>query len=394
MRITTSNNEALSQTRLTGESVVTRDNQLRRVELLSIWSAWGVIALILCGTSIMTPLTMPNGTVLEPIIGSLFEVCLWALLTPVIFKLATHLTLDHKQWLLRLALLLAIGVVISVSVFALLSRFRLFEQQVLGQLLHNYRSVDSRKPMDPFTIRLWQYFEYAIFLVVLTAGIAKDYLARYRRYQQQLAQVSVELAHAKLRTLQNQLNPHFLFNTLNAVSSLISSNPKNAQDVIAQLSDLLRETLASKALEVSVSKELELVQRYLDIMQVRYGDRLRFTSTIETGVEQGMVPTFIVQPLIENAIQHGIQMSPGPGTIELAAQKTGQHLSITVINTSPDAEHETDSGFYREGGIGLSNVRDRLERAYGANQSLKAWRTANQTHVRIMLPFHTTAISE
>ena len=168
------------------------------------------------------------------------------------------------------------------------------------------------------------------------------------------SRLAVDLAEARLEALRGQLQPHFLFNALHAVSSLIDSDPPAARKTIVRLSDLLRATLEVKAPAVSLAEELALLDRYLDIQRVRFRDRLAVTIDVPDPVRVAAVPPLILQPLVENALQHGIGKRPGPGTLEITAKRTGDRLTLVVRDDGGGlAETYTER-------IGLGTTRARL----------------------------------
>jgi two-component system, LytTR family, sensor kinase len=184
-----------------------------------------------------------------------------------------------------------------------------------------------------------------------------------------------------------QLQPHFLFNTLNSISSLIHENPKVADDMVASLSQFLRTTLdVSAANEVPLRTELDFVERYLEIQQARFGDRLRICREVDSTVLEALVPPLILQPLVENAIRYGIESRETGGTVMIRAQREGPVLGMQI---SDDGEGFSGGQLLGAGsGIGLSNTKARLQELYGDNHQFKL--TANEpagARVQIEIPF-------
>jgi LytS/YehU family sensor histidine kinase len=238
--------------------------------------------------------------------------------------------------------------------------------------------------------------EFVIYLVILMAGLAHDYFIRYQArhaqasaLQAQAAQLHAELANSRLNALRTQLNPHFLFNTLNAVSSLVERDPRGARRMIARLSDLLRDTLEGKDLEVPLQRELVFVRRYIDIMQTRFQGRLETTENIAPDTLDAMVPNLILQPLVENAIKHGIEKLDGVGRISIQAQRSGETLMLSVVDNGtaePNTRLQEDPA---GGGLGLRNTKARLAQSYGDQQSLTLRSNAGGGVVaQVVLPFH------
>ena len=222
--------------------------------------------------------------------------------------------------------------------------------------------------------------------VILLMGYIRDLEAERDAARQQELVKERELAIAQLRTLQAQIEPHFLFNTLANVQSLIESSPGRASEVLDALAQLFRTSLTyARSPTGSVRQEVELISSYLDIQRTRLGDRLTYDVEVEEGVNEHALPPFLVQPLVENAIKHGIESSTDPGHICVHLGKSTNTLRIAVSNTGKafDAKSESDR-------VGLTNVRERLASVYGSNAELKVERTSkNETRVMIVLPLET-----
>lgn len=192
----------------------------------------------------------------------------------------------------------------------------------------------------------------------------------------------VTAREAELRALRAQLNPHFLFNSLNSINALVGSDPEAARRMCERLGDFLRRTLALGALDgVPLGEELALVDRYLDIEQVRFGDRLRVERVLDPAAAACRVPPLLLQPLVENAIKHGIQDCVDGGAIRLQTRRDGAFLRLAVENpVDPDAPSRAGQG------VGLANVRRRLE-VFGARDvRLDAQRDGNRFRVTLTLP--------
>jgi two-component system, LytTR family, sensor kinase len=210
---------------------------------------------------------------------------------------------------------------------------------------------------------------------VLAGGVARDYFLRYQSrreqtilLQAQAAQLQAQLADARLAALRTQLNPHFLFNTLHAVSALVERDPRGVRRMIARLSELLRTTLdGADEQVVPLGQELTFTHRYLEIMQIRFQGRLTIQSQIEPSALDALVPNLILQPLVENAIKHGVSKIDEEGRIEIHARREGERLALCVRDNGPRV---TEHGLRAGEGVGLRNTRERLEQLYGSDQSL------------------------
>jgi len=220
----------------------------------------------------------------------------------------------------------------------------------------------------------------------------------YRRYRDRELRTSVletQLARAQLQALKFQLHPHFLFNTLNSVSELMHYDVQVAERVITRLSDLLRMTLENVGTqEVTLRDEFEFVKGYLEIEQTRFQDRLKVTYDISPETLDARVPNLLLQPLVENAIRHGISKSSRPGLIWIRSEKKDGRLLLTVRDNGPGLKangHSPTSNF----GIGLSATRARLDVLYNANHSLALNNLPEGgLEVRVDVPYHSTSTVE
>ena len=194
------------------------------------------------------------------------------------------------------------------------------------------------------------------------------YYQRYREREQVASQLGTQLVQARLQALQMQLNPHFLFNTLNAVSSLMRSDPDCADEMLERLSSLLRITLAKgQAQRIPLQEEMEVVQLYISIQQLRFGDRVGHSVEVAPEAWDALVPSMLLQPIIENAYVHGIARSLGGGTIAIKASIEGDKLCISIRNAGCVPGSFGDS--LKRQGVGITNVKARLELHYGNRQS-------------------------
>jgi hypothetical protein len=225
-------------------------------------------------------------------------------------------------------------------------------------------------------------------LGVLLYGLAAavSYLliesGRVRELETRALQVKLMAQDAELRMLRTQVDPHFLFNSLNSISALTTIDPAAARAMIVQLADFFRHGLGLQAdRKVSLAQELRLVVDFVAIEQVRFGERLRFEVDADAGAQACLLPPMLLQPLVENAVKHGIGQMLEPGTIRVVAARAGSQLLIRVQNDAdPDAVPA------RGGGIGLENVRQRLAATYGHEAGLRWTREADGFCVELTLP--------
>jgi sensor histidine kinase YesM len=191
--------------------------------------------------------------------------------------------------------------------------------------------------------------------------------------QLRTAQLESDLARAELSVLRGQLHPHFLFNSFNAVASLVrQKRNESAVEIIAQLSALLRLAIERTGRqELPLDEEIDFIRRYLEIEQVRFGEKLRLDFALDPAALDGSVPNLVLQPLVENAIKHGISRRTRPGTVRLAAQRVNGRLQLEVVDDGPDGSPVSPEGTDERKGIGLSNTRARLEKIYGTDYHLE-----------------------
>jgi two-component system sensor histidine kinase AlgZ len=230
------------------------------------------------------------------------------------------------------------------------------------------------------------------FLLYLLA-VASHYvilaLEESRAAEARVLQTSVLARDAELKALKAQINPHFLFNSLNSISALTSANPEKAREMCILLADFLRMTLGlgEKAV-VPLREELELLHRFLAIEKVRFGDRLRVDVYADAQAQSCLVPPLILQPLVENAVIHGIAHLPEGGTLRVSADSSGGWLHVSTDNSvDPDAPAS------RKGGMGLANVRQRLEARYGKDGTLRTSSEEDRFRVWLVIPAEVSGTS-
>jgi len=208
------------------------------------------------------------------------------------------------------------------------------------------------------------YIDLIIASLIVIAAHALLYYQRFRAGELERSSLKTQLAEAQLRALKMQLHPHFLFNTLHSISSLVLEDPPRANAMIARLGDFLRLTLEhSDQQMVTLNEEIEFLRCYLEIEQVRFADRLRVDFEMEPTTLAAHVPHLILQPVVENAIQHAVAPRSAPGSINIVAKRSGTLLRLEVKDNGPGIE--THDGSLKRQGLGLSNVDARLQRIYG-----------------------------
>jgi signal transduction histidine kinase len=271
---------------------------------------------------------------------------LWGLLAPGIIWLGRRFPLEREHWARSAVMHLTAGVGVTLLKWWL---DNLFRHYVLG----------LPKGMSLAYVFHSNLLTYSI-LVAATQGYL--YYQRYRQGELRSAQLSAQLAQAQLQALRMQLHPHFLFNTLNSIATLIHKDPDAADHMTAQLSDLLRLTLDNIGVqEVPLAQELEFLERYLEIERTRFSDRLAVRIEVAPETLDASTPYLILQPLVENAIRHGIAARSTPGCVIVRAVRNGGMLVLEVKDDGPGIRSVASSN----NGLGISSTRERLERLYG-----------------------------
>jgi two-component system LytT family sensor kinase len=310
----------------------------------------------------------------------------WALLTPAILYLARRLPFARRRWLRPL---------VSHSLLAVFfSLFALAVYVVLRKLLL-WNDPQATSPVKAYENLAVAEFHAGIlnYCAVVCINYALDYYRKYRERELAAAQLESQLAQAQLDALKKQLQPHFLFNTLNTVAILMEEDASAARDMLVQLSDLLRATLdGAKSHEVSLKQELEFIEGYLEIERMRFHDRLTVKMHIDPKTLNARVPDLILQPIVENAIRHGIAPRSEAGVIEIRAERLNGSLHLQVRDNGRGLQSEPNSA--AQGGVGISNTQARLAQLYGANHRFEMLNGAEGgLCVNITIPFHTETLA-
>ncbi len=235
----------------------------------------------------------------------------------------------------------------------------------------------------------WAMMTYS---TIVGIGYALGYYREAQARAVKEALLETQLAEARLKTLEAELQPHFLFNTLHAISTLIHTNPDSADRMISRLSDLLRLTFdRSGATRVSLQEELEFLGKYLEIEQTRFQDRLSVRYDVDPDTLDAEVPRLILQPLVENAIKHGLSPQVGHGIIEIVARRDQDRLWLEVRDNGVGLSGSARSQF--RSGVGLPNTRDRLACLYGDEQALEFSEGDAGLTVRMRMPLHRSVLA-
>jgi len=305
---------------------------------------------------------------------SLSEWYIWALLTPVAVWLAKKFPFARGRRVQAIAVHLLAGFILTIAKI-------IIEGWVRNTLLGIPGQINAANKFHLSFLTYWA-------IVGVTHAFA--YYGMYRERELAASQLQTQLAKAQLQALQMQVQPHFLFNTLHAISTLMHRDVDAADRMLAGLSDLLRLTLENAGTqEVPLKTELEFLDRYLEIEQIRFQDRLTVCKDIEPQALDAVVPNLLLQPLVENAVRHGVATRALPGRVEISAWRADARLHIEVSDDGPGLPAS-----YQGKGLGLTNTRARLERLYGEQHSFRLENVpSGGVRVYIEIPWRTAGES-
>jgi two-component system, LytTR family, sensor kinase len=308
----------------------------------------------------------------------------WALATPLVLRLGRRFPpvkwRPFVTWLVHAAACVAIGLIFTAWSTWLVGRFNPYaEPSGPGPFVHSWVVNFSNGIFGALVL----------YTTILTAGHMLDSKARLWLQQTETARLNEQLSKAQLNALRQQIEPHFLFNTLNAISGLVREQRNDAAvSMIAGLSDFLRRVLEdSTRHQVPLGEELEFTQKYLDIQKVRFAERLQFSVDVPSELYLAQVPSLLLQPMVENAVKHGIAKRAQGGSIYIAASHSNGRLTLSIRNDGPGlpADWETNRS-----GIGIANVRTRLQSLYGDAFELSLHnQEKGGVEVSVTLPFQT-----
>jgi two-component sensor histidine kinase len=307
------------------------------------------------------------------------------LLTLAVERLRQHLH-DHPAALRLVGLVIALFGAAAMQAQIDLQWFRWLAYHVFPDTLSWAGTITLQRFVMVFILYLWTF---SLALTLIWAGglmaRAEADAARAEQAEAEAARAEAEAARAEAAALRLQLNPHFLFNTLNSISSLVTLGRKDeAEAMIQSLGEFLRASLhADPMADVSLAEEIETIDAYLAIESVRFGDRLAIEIAVAPGLSEALVPNFILQPLVENAIKHGVAAARGPASLTVSATEDADALVLAVVNTR---EAGDEAGPSSGTGIGLANIRQRLAIRYKGRASLETGPVADGWKAEIRLP--------
>jgi two-component system, LytTR family, sensor kinase len=319
------------------------------------------------------------------------QILTYAPLTPLAFAFATQFPIRRENWKSRVPLYLACGLIFTVAHIALRavtpfaywdSKRREFASAVWDSHAHLF------KIQWPLLQR--QFFAgvvddvTGVFIPIVLVAHALSYYRRFRERELRAAQLEGQLAKAHLQALKSQLQPHFLFNTMHSISSLMLTDVPAADRMMTRLGDLLRMSLETAGTQVTtLSRELEFLNCYLEIEKVRFGDRLNIIQDITPETLDASVPHLLLQPIVDNAVKHGVSKLPAGGEIRISVTAQDGELQLEIRDNGPGFGND---GPFPASGLGLRITRERLESLYGQDQSVELLSLPAGTVTRICIP--------
>lgn len=300
---------------------------------------------------------------------SLEDWYVWGLFSMGIVELARRFPFERKRWIAFLGLH-------AIASVAMAPIYQAVRSTVCGMDF-----IAWRQPLP----------DLLVYWIILTVWHANHWRRMSYEREMRAADLERRMVEAQLHALRMQLNPHFLFNTLNAIANLLRRDIDAAERMLVRLSELLRRALdTSDAAEVSLEQELDFLDRYVEIEQLRFGDRLEFVRDISPETLVARIPNLILQPLVENAIKHGVEPSARKGRIEVRATRHNGSLRVEIRDSGDGTGGKKVKGGQSGTGIGLANTRARLQGMYGANCRFEmADRPDQGFTVSLDIPFHT-----
>jgi len=352
---------------------------------IGLFVVYTLIAVLLTGYRYLDDLTRQHpGTFYLRVLEEGTGVYSVFILLPLVFRYSRIYLFERKGWVKLGFFHLAAAVLFSGAHTTMMAISRHFLAPLMGLGQYDYGIMTYRYPME---------FSNDLIGFTVIVGLYSFYQRLRIAQAQQLAaaELRTELVQAQLENLRLQLQPHFLFNTLNTISSVMYEDVRAADAMIAQLSDLLRLTLqASRSHEIPLAEELEITRLYLDLMQKRFENKLRVTYSVDPSLHTSLVPQLILQPLLENSLRHG--MKPGDGGMDLSIEAHRENGSLILQITDTGCglgKMEPAQAFGR--GLGLSNIRDRLAHLYGDRQQFSiSNRPSGGAEVTLRVPLHTS----
>lgn len=347
--------------------------QLRAIWIVSFafWTVYAGLAFI--GSYAFRAMVQASDTRGNLLVWNLGEAYVWVLATPIVWWLACRFGFSRDNWKMSTLVHVAAGWILTC---------------VCSGLLLRIDDIAGWAPTDAtFDLRLLDFSlsQFPRYYVTLAIALTVMYYLNLRSRDGELARLETDLSKAQLQVLRSQLDPHFLFNTLSAIATLANKDPRATERMTLQLAALLRTSLETAApQEIALSKELEFIRNYLAIQETRFSGRLSVRMDIDPRLLDVQVPSLLLQPLVENAIRHGIGKSAAPGCIVITASGGRDHLQLDVVDNGVGMDADA---FRWSKGIGLKNTRSRLQQLYGDDFQFDLHDAKDGgCHVRLVIP--------
>lgn len=351
-----------------------------KIKFLNIIFFWAAFALFITGVMLLVhPITNRPVDVWGEFMWQVGFSAAWIIGTPLALWSARHFPIRTDRGMKNGKngmILFGIGIVLSVV------------QCLIHAVVINVFNSEA-KPFELNNFLQSLFYNIDKMLIVYCALVimqhAMDFYERYQEKELTASKLETQLSQAQMMALKMQLQPHFLFNTLNAIVTLVRKDPDLAEEMVVRLSDFLRITLDSSGRQiVRLKEELEFIKAYLQIEEIRFSGRLSYSETVPAELLDAQVPMLILQPLVENSVKHGFSQYEHAGKLTVTAERSGGKLTMIVFD---DALPSADLATMKEG-IGLTNIRNRLMALYGGNASvLVEANTPSGVTVRVTLPF-------
>lgn len=359
---------------------------VRRLLVLLIWTAVGLFFAsqsILWGPYIFRQ----QITWQRAVVTNLSFYYVWALITPAVMWLGRRFRFERKRWTRSLLIHFPLSLFIAATQLLLAESIWNAVRPDPVSIYETFRSIEFSFAFN-FQQNLLAYW------VVLGFGYTIEYYRQVRDRELHASQLEAQLVKANLQALKMQLQPHFLFNTLNSISSLMHKNIADADKVLARLGDLLRYSLDTEGMqEVSLREELGFLRGYLEIEQIRFGNRLKVKISTDDQILQAKVPNLILQPLVENAIRYGVGPRKTGGRIEISAVREDEMLHLRVWDDGPGLSKSNGDTFSE--GVGIHNTRSRLSQLYGEHHEFRLLNGAGKgLEVQMKIPYHEESVGE
>jgi two-component system LytT family sensor kinase len=352
----------------------------RRARFAAVVAGWTLLGFILSIEvyfNIRAGMKMGSSDFIEVAIPQFGRALMWALMAPLIMRMRQKVPLSRGRWVGGVGFHLVMSFVVMATYY-------------LGRML-TFFLLNEATEWDFWPTAMASFYgrniiDMAYYWAVIAFGYGSEIYQRYKSEELRSVQLEARLMETELKALREQMRPHFLFNTLNTISVLVrEGRNEEAVTLIARLSSLLRITLdRTRAPEVTVREEIEFLERYIEIQKVRFSDRLNVGIAIEPAAMEVPIPNLLLQPLVENAILHGVVRKSGPGRVDVTGRIEGGRLHLEVKDDGPGLG---DGSTRAKEGIGLSNTRERIARIYGAaGQLLLRSEPGRGVTVQIILP--------